>query len=66
MVQQIFDVKRVPLQLIARIADVRDFHALGFAAVQATMRPGVHLETFEHYHRFVVDQCKKLEPLWDV
>jgi hypothetical protein len=66
VVQQMFELKRVPLDLIARIAHVRDFHALGFPSVQATMRPGVQLQAFEHYHLFVVDQCKKLEPLWDV
>jgi hypothetical protein len=66
IVRQMFELKRVPLQLIPRIAEVRDFHSLGFAAVQATMKPGVKLEAFEYYHRFVVDQCKKLEPLWHV
>lgn len=64
MVQQMFELKRVPLQLIARIAEVRDFHALGFAAVQATMKPGVKLAPFDHYHQFVTDQVKKLKPLW--
>lgn len=66
IVQQMFELKRVPLPFISRITEVRDFHSLGFAAVQATMKPGVALRPFDYYHQFVVEQCKKLEPLWHV
>lgn len=69
LVCHMFEAKRVPLRLIGRIGDagVRDFHALGFASVRDTMRPGVRLEdSFEHYHQFLVSQSKKLEPLWNV
>jgi hypothetical protein len=68
LVRHMFEAKRVPLSLIGRIADgdVRDLHSLGFTSVRDTMRAGVKLEDFDHYHRFVVDECRKLEPLWNV
>ena len=69
LVAQMFEAKRVPLKLIENIAQdsVRDMHALGFKAVRDTMKPGVALEgSFDHYHRFVVEQCAKLETFWNV
>jgi hypothetical protein len=65
-VRQMFEIKRVPLELIARISSTKDFHALGFDQVKASMKPGIKIQTFEHYFDFVLDQCKRLEPLWDV
>lgn len=64
--REMFAAKQVPLALIANIASTRAFHALGFAEVQAAMKPGVHLEAFDYYVDFVVDQCRRLEPLWNV
>ncbi|MCE9661010.1 MAG: nucleotidyl transferase AbiEii/AbiGii toxin family protein [Burkholderiales bacterium] len=68
LVRHMFEAKRVPLHLIGRIADgdVRDLHSLGFASVRDTMRPGIKLENFDHYQRFVVGECGKLEPLWNM
>ena len=66
VVQQMFEIKRVPLELISKIFTTRDLHALGFDEVRAAMKPGVKLERFEYYFDFVVGQCKKLESLWHV
>ncbi len=66
VVREMFGVKRVPLALLANIRAHADFHALGFASVTATMKPGVKIETFEHYVDFVVNECRKLEALWHV
>ena len=65
-VRQMFDLKKVPLDYLGNIHTTRDFHALDYESVKATMKPGVKLEPFEHYFDFVVDQCEKLEGLWHV
>ena len=65
-VRQMFDLKRVPLTFLGEICTTRDFHALDYGSVQATMKPGVQLEPFDFYFDFVVDQCQKLERLWNV
>ncbi len=66
LVREGFSIKRVPLQYLGKIHDTRDFHALGYEEVKAAMRPGVPVEPFDYYFDFVVEQCKKLEPLWNV
>lgn len=65
-VREMFALKRVPLYLLSHIRGTREFHALGFDEVRAAMKPGVQIETFDHYFEFVVDQCAKLEALWDM
>jgi hypothetical protein len=66
MIVKMFELKHVPVEYLARIADMREFHALGFDQVKATMKPGVILKPFDYYCDFVVDQCKRLEALWNV
>jgi predicted nucleotidyltransferase component of viral defense system len=66
VVRQMFEIKRVPLELIPKISATKGFHALGFEEVRAAMKPGVKLEPFEYYFDFVVEQCMKLESLWHV
>jgi len=65
-VRQMFDLKRVSLAFLGKICTTRDFHALDYASVEATMKPGFKLEPFDFYFDFVVDQCRKLERLWYV
>jgi predicted nucleotidyltransferase component of viral defense system len=64
IVQEMFALKRVPLQLLGLIPGTRDFHALGYDEVKAAMKPGVKVEPFDYYFEFVIDQCKKLEAVW--
>ncbi|NMG50036.1 nucleotidyl transferase AbiEii/AbiGii toxin family protein [Azoarcus communis] len=66
MVEQMFAAKRVPLELLGKIGQTRDFHAQGYEAVRATMKPGVEVKPFDDYFDFVVDACRGLEPLWNV
>lgn len=66
IVSQMFALKRVPLSLIPNIATTKDFHSLGFEEVKASMKPGVEIRPFDYYFQFVVEQSKKLEPLWHV
>lgn len=68
MIRQIFESKHVPLALLKDIGTqtTRDFHAIGFDSVIATMRPGVHVKHFDFYFEFVNSQTSKLKSLWDV
>lgn len=66
MVEQMFAAKRVPLALLGKIGQTRDFHAQGYEAVRATMKPGVEVKPFDEYFDFVVEACRGLEPLWNV
>lgn len=66
MVENMFAAKRVPLELLMKIRETRDFHAQGYEAVEATMKPGVEVKAFDYYFDFVVTACKDLEPLWNV
>jgi predicted nucleotidyltransferase component of viral defense system len=64
--EQMFLVKHVPLQLIRKIAETRDFHVLGFDQVRETVKPGVELKSFDYYFDFVVLLCGRLEPIGDM
>ncbi len=66
MLKQMFAAKRVPLALLGRIRQTRDFHFQGYEAVRATMKPGVEVKPFVEYFNFVVEECRALESLWDV
>ena len=60
-----FDVKKVPLSLLGKIGEFREFHRADFPAVQATVDPGTKLEDFDFYFDFVLALVAKLEPLWN-
>jgi len=60
-----FESKRVPLTLIERIRDFREYHRQGFEAVRDTVYRGVDLKDFDFYFDYVVSECEKLESLWD-
>jgi Nucleotidyl transferase AbiEii toxin, Type IV TA system len=66
VVGHMFAAKKVPLRFLGLIAATRDFHQLGYAQVKAAMKPGVRVQPFDHYFSFVLEQCKKLEPLWNI
>jgi predicted nucleotidyltransferase component of viral defense system len=66
MLEQMFAAKRVPLALLGNIGQTRDFHAQGYEAVRATMKPGVEVKPFDDYFDFVVEKCRCLESLWNV
>ncbi|MDQ0083358.1 putative nucleotidyltransferase component of viral defense system [Variovorax boronicumulans] len=65
-VQEMFRLKRVPLKFLSQMSGMRAFHAAGFDAVKATMKTGIELQSFDFYFDFVLDQTKKLEPLWNM
>lgn len=66
LVEQMFLIKRVPLALLGKIPETRDFHAHGYPEVRAAMKPGIEVQLFDYYFDFVVEHLQKLEPLWNV
>src|SRR5713226_545291 len=62
LARNIFAVKCVPLILIPRIPDQREFHRQDWPAVRDAVSGG--LEEFDFYFDFVVGQISRLKVLW--
>ncbi len=61
---QIFTAKNVPLNLIGKISDYREFHRPDWPSVQDTASGD--LQSFDFYFDFVIQLTKTLESLWKV
>ena len=66
LVKRIFEVKRVPLFLIGKIGESREFHRPDFEAVVATVKQNIELRDFDFYFDYVVTRCNELKSLWVV
>lgn len=66
ILSEMFKVKKVPLGLLGRIGEYRDFHKTDFPAVIATVKAGVNLEQFDFYFDFTLELVNQLKTLWDV
>lgn len=66
ILRNIFAIKRVPLALLGKIGDFRDYHRPDFAAVQATVKPNVQLRDFDFYFDFLAGKIRDLESVWNV
>ncbi len=62
LTRDIFAAKEVPLILISRISEHREFHKQDWPAVEVTTSG--KLEQFDFYFDFVVDHARLLEALW--
>ncbi len=60
----VFEAKRVPLRLIGKIHQYREYHRQDFGAVVETVHRGVKLREFDFYFDYVVQTCETLESLW--
>jgi len=60
LVRRVFAAKHVPLDLISKISDSREFHRPDFKAVENTIKPQVTIRDFDYYFDFVVHQCELL------
>ncbi|MBI4568026.1 MAG: nucleotidyl transferase AbiEii/AbiGii toxin family protein [Planctomycetes bacterium] len=67
LIRRVFHAKRVPPALLASLASVREVHRNDFAAVRATVKPGVSLKEYDFYFDFVIDLATRLlKPLGNV
>jgi predicted nucleotidyltransferase component of viral defense system len=60
ILKSIFEIKKVPFELINKIEDSREFHRLGFDQVKDTLKPGEELHNFDFYFDFVLDFIQKI------
>jgi hypothetical protein len=60
LLRAIFEAKRVPLPLLAKVADFRDFHRADFQAVRDSVKPGVSIQDFDFYFDSVAVLCARL------
>lgn len=65
LVRRIFDAKRVPLVLIGRIRETREFHRTDFRSVVDTVRVDFDLKEYDFYFDYVVESTERLKPLWE-
>ncbi len=64
LLKNIFEAKRVPLGLLGKIGEYREFHRSDFGAVANTVRVRKTLEEFDYYFDYVIEIIKPLEALW--
>ena len=62
LVRLIFGAKRVPPALLGKIAGEREFHRSDWQSVISATKGD--LRDFDYYFDFVIEQVKRLEPLW--
>ncbi len=60
LIRLVFEAKRVPLELIGKIKEFREFHMADFRSVKDTVKPGVALRDFDFYFEFLLDQAGRL------
>lgn len=65
LVRKVFDIKRVPLSLLGKIEEFREFHRPDFVSVIDTVKPGKKVAEYDVYFDHVVDLCRTLESLWN-
>jgi hypothetical protein len=62
LIQQMFAVKTVPLELLSRIGEYRVFHEIDWPSVVDSVPGGVR--DFDYYFDYVLSKVKELESLW--
>ena len=60
ILKSIFEIKKVPFELINKIDDFREFHRLNFDQVRDTLKAGEELLEFDIYFDFVLDLIRKI------
>jgi hypothetical protein len=62
----VFGAKKVPLKLLGKVTEQREFHRADFRSVEATAAAGSKVYAFDEYFDFVLDLISKLKPFWNV
>jgi hypothetical protein len=62
LLQRIFDAKSVPVELISKIPQYREFHRPDWPQVQNAVH--IELKEYDFYFDYVVEQTELLKPLW--
>jgi hypothetical protein len=56
----VFAAKRVPIELLGKIEQTREFHRLGWPTVEQTVTPGTPLASFDDYFDFAARLARQL------
>jgi len=59
-VRKVFEAKKVPVRLLAKLPDTRDQHEGDFTSVKDTILPGSDIQDFDFYFEYL---CRKLSAL---
>ena len=62
LIEMIFAAKEVPLSLLGKLAEQRDFHRNDWPNVRTTVAE--NLEEFDFYFNFVLEELERLHPFW--
>ena len=63
LMRVVFRAKEVPLPLLCRLEDYREFHRADWPSVQMAIPSSRH-QDYDFYVDFVIAEVRKLEPLW--
>ena len=66
LLKNIFDAKHVPLHLLDRIRDYREYHRSDFEAVKDTVKVRYQLKSFDYYFDYVVKIVEQLQAFWKI
>ncbi len=64
LLRSVFAAKDVPLELLGRVQDYREFHRENWPAARDTL-PAGHAPDFDYYFDFVLQVVTRLETLWN-
>ena len=64
LIRAVFGAKKVPIFLLGKIEETREFHREDFISVKDTVINPAELKDFDYYFDYVIDICKALKPLW--
>lgn len=64
ILRAMFEAKKVPLSLLGKIEESREFHRSGFSGLELTVGPETDLRDFDFYFDYVLHLVDKLKPLW--
>jgi predicted nucleotidyltransferase component of viral defense system len=60
LLKVIFKAKEVPVDLIGKIKEFREYHRQDFIAVENTVKPNTRIYDFDYYFDYVVNKCNEL------
>lgn len=63
LARQIFSAKEVPLALLGRIGEFREFHRPDWESVRTSTKG--ELQSFDHYFNYVLNLVSLMKPLWN-
>jgi hypothetical protein len=60
LLREVFKAKEVPVELLAKIGNFRQFHKSDFASLRDTLKPGQRLRDYDFYFDYVLAQAKAI------